>query len=711
MKRFKLITLLLSAFTLLVCAPQAKAEGETAWPANYAGVMLQGFSWDAYEDSQWTTLAEQAGEYSDYFDLIWVPNSGKCSSNPSMGYNPVYWFTNHNSSFGTEQELREMIKTYKSFGTGFIEDVVVNHRDGVSTWTDFPTEIYNGVTYEWGPWAICCNDEVAGVEGQEKPTGAYDTGDNFDGCRDLDHTNAKVQEAIKAYLHCLKNDFGYVGWRYDMVKGFAAKYIKDYNTSAGALYSVGEYWDGYDNIVKWIDNTGKSSAAFDFALKWELNNAFSAMDFSKLAWLSSTTGKNEPAGIIHNPNYRRYAVTFVDNHDTFRETTKFTGNDVAGSAYILCHPGTPCVFMKHWLNNKEAIKKLIEIRKSVGITNQSEVTVLESATNIYSAKVKGTNGELVVKIGRSISTAPTGYTTADKVASGRGYSVWTKVAIKSLATVHPTVSFDKESGWYEGGVNVTMTANDAADGAQIIYTTDGTTPTLTNGTKVASGYTLSITKKTTLKAVVCVAGEIVSVVKSAKYKTQISPVTVYLKKPEGWNNVNFYAWSADYEAAQMLGNWPGKDMSGSTVVENGITWYKWTTAGNESLKYCDVLNIIFNNGTDQTIDINDVEGTHYFVLNEPASGKSCTVTDVTEQYGGVSGITTDGDVHVRNNGDVFAVTSSKSVAGIAIYSMGGAQVAAAEAAEVSIQSLAKGFYVYRVTLEDGSIATGKIIKK
>ena len=170
MKKFGFISLLFTAVTLLLLgSPRANAEGEYAWPANYPGVMLQGFSWDAYEDTQWSKLAEDAGELSDYFDLIWVPNSGKCSTNPSMGYNPVYWFTNHNSSFGTETELREMIKTFNSFGTGIIEDVVVNHRNGVSTWTDFPTETYKGVTYEWGPWAICRNDEVANQPDEEKP--------------------------------------------------------------------------------------------------------------------------------------------------------------------------------------------------------------------------------------------------------------------------------------------------------------------------------------------------------------------------------------------------------------------------------------------------------------------------------------------------------------------------------------------------------------
>ena len=41
------------------------------WPAQYGGVMLQGFFWDSYVDTQWANLEEQAAEMGDYFDLIW----------------------------------------------------------------------------------------------------------------------------------------------------------------------------------------------------------------------------------------------------------------------------------------------------------------------------------------------------------------------------------------------------------------------------------------------------------------------------------------------------------------------------------------------------------------------------------------------------------------------------------------------------------------
>ena len=53
--------------------------------------MLQGFFWDSYVDTQWVNLEEQAAEMGDYFDLIWVPQSGNCNSTGNvMGYLPVY---------------------------------------------------------------------------------------------------------------------------------------------------------------------------------------------------------------------------------------------------------------------------------------------------------------------------------------------------------------------------------------------------------------------------------------------------------------------------------------------------------------------------------------------------------------------------------------------------------------------------------------------
>lgn len=411
------------AFAAMLSA--AVAANATGWPANFQGVMLQGFVWDSYSDTKWSNLESQADELSKYFKLIWVPQSAKPATNPSMGYDPVYWFTNYNSSFGNEKQLRSMINTYKEKGVGIIADVVVNHRSGATNWTDFPSETYNGKTYKLGPEAICCTDEVANQQGQAKPTGAPDTGEDFGSARDLDHTNATVRSHIKDYTAMLLNDFGYAGFRYDMVKGFSGQYVGEYNRSSKPTYSVGEYWDGsYDAVAGWIEATGKESAAFDFPFKYAVNKAFAENDMSQLAWKANGT-TNQPAGMIHF-GYAQYAVTFIDNHDTYREGyNKFNGNVLAANAFMLCSPGTPCVFLPHWKANKAAIKALIDARNNAGITNTSTVSVLRADRDCYMAEVTGTKSKLVVKIG-SAQVTPQGYTNADIKASGNGYCVWSK---------------------------------------------------------------------------------------------------------------------------------------------------------------------------------------------------------------------------------------------------------------------------------------------
>ena len=414
------------AFMAAACssfAPDALAVG---WPANYEGVMIQGFYWDSYTDTKWTNLEAQADELSQYFKLIWIPNSGRCGSHDNMGYMPQYWFTNHNSSFGTEAQLISMISTFKSKGLGTIADCVINHRNGVTNWYDFPSEQWNGKTWHIGLDGICCNDELNG-SGHGTPSGNYDTGDNFDGCRDLDHTNANVQDNCKNYVKCLKEKYGYVGMRYDMVKGYGGQYTKIYNQYANVEFSVGEYFDAnYDAVKNWIEATGKTSAAFDFPCKYAINEAFATGDMTKLVWKANGT-TDQPAGLIHF-GYPRYAVTFIDNHDTYKDGSKFNGNVVAANAFILMSPGTPCVFLPHWKANKAAIKKLIEIRNAAGIHNMSAVNVLRSTNDCYMAEVTGSKGKVVVKIGPAM-VSPTGYSDSDIKATGTDYCVWTKVNV------------------------------------------------------------------------------------------------------------------------------------------------------------------------------------------------------------------------------------------------------------------------------------------
>ena len=374
------------------------------WPSQYGGVMLQGFYWDSYADTKWTNLESQADEMSQFFDLIWVPNSAYANaSSNNMGYHPVYWF-NHKSAFGTEAELRSMIQTFKQKGTGIIEDVVINHRASVgSNWLVFPKETYNGVEYELTAADICSDDEAK--DNGYTPTGAKDTGEGWGGARDLDHTGSNVQKNVMAYEDFLLHDLGYAGFRYDFVKGFAPRFVGLYNKTADVQFSVGECWDGNKTIVtNWINGTKQDgviqSAAFDFPLKYYINDAFSQGKWSRL----------NGGCLADDNNYKRYAVTFVDNHDTGRSgECPLYANVEAANAYILTMPGTPCVWLGHWKTYKTTIKRLITVRRAVGITNQSAIITKQAKTNGYVLVTEGQNGNAALLLG-SLTEAdlPTG---------------------------------------------------------------------------------------------------------------------------------------------------------------------------------------------------------------------------------------------------------------------------------------------------------------
>ncbi|MCF0160293.1 MAG: starch-binding protein [Bacteroidaceae bacterium] len=392
-------------------------EGNAGWPAQYGGVMLQGFYWDSWNETSWAKLTEQADELSRSFELIWVPNSGTITSYEpeeltaqSSGYDPLYWFK-HNSIWGSEAQLREMIKTFKKKGTGIIEDVVINHKKGEHSWCDFATEKWKGHTIKWTSDDICATDEAA-REGFVV-TGKADEGDDFDGFRDLNHASLNVQKNVKVYLQFLLKDLGYTGFRYDMVKGYAGYYVGMYNDSSQPRFSVGEYWDDKDAIVNWLRETGRyisenpespdntqftpQSAAFDFGLKTIINNAFKGNFKPKALKDKSIAGW---------PGMSRWAVTFVDNHDTYRESGTKMDNDhhvLAANALILTLPGTPCIFYPHWTAHKDALRHMIAARKLVGITNESPITLQRGACRgkAYRIRVDGTRGALLLHLGPS----------------------------------------------------------------------------------------------------------------------------------------------------------------------------------------------------------------------------------------------------------------------------------------------------------------------
>lgn len=599
------------------------------WPANYSGVMLQGFSWDAYDYSQWTVLEKQADDMKGFIDLVWLPQSGKCiETTQVMGYKPYYYF-NQNSSFGTEAELRSLITKFKAAGIGAIADVVVNHRN-TDGWFTFPAETYNGVTYKMQPTDICKNDDRGATAKQATKEGVSlsnnnDEGQDWDGCRDLDHKSANVQKIIKAYLKFLKEDMGYTGFRYDMVKGFSGSHVADYNDATGVKFSVGEYWDGNPSIINWINKTNKKSAAFDFLFRYNVRDAVNGAADGKVASFSDWSKLNSTNNLMHDANYRQYAVTFVENHDMqYRSASEpldpLRKDTLAANAYMLAMPGTPCIFQPHWRAYKQELKSMIEARKLAGITNMSNYTNKMAQKACFANETTGNKAKLIVVVGNNTKA----YTpSADYAQILEGYH-YRYYLSKSAETAWCNIP----SGEYEAGFKAKLTAVSQNSNAKLVYTTDGTDPTA-KSKLVATGSTINIDNTCTLKVGLLINGNVTGI-RTYNYTIKaFEPytITVYANADQvtNWGSaMYFYAWNTSGEFTEK---WPGTAVT-ATKTLNGKKWYYM----DFKIKSKDaIVNIIFNQGKNkkQSLDMNAGNSTKFYEITTTQSNGKYTCKDVT----------------------------------------------------------------------------------
>ena len=541
--------------------PETPSEPATptvceGWPAAYGGVMLQAFYWDSYDDSQWTVLEAQADQLSGTFDLVWLPQSANCGGQ-SMGYDDLYWFSNYNSSFGNEQQLRSLISTLRQKGMKTLADVVVNHRKNVRKWVDFPKETYKGVTYEMTSTDICANDDNGATKTWATQNGYTlssnnDTGEGWDGMRDLDHKSENVQAIVKAYLDKLKNDLGYAGFRYDMVKGYSPSFTGVYNAASLPEFSVGEYWDGTAKIKNWIEGTKVSgqiqSAAFDFQFRYVVRNAMNNVNYSRLSQQNDGSWPLVSSN-VDGGKYRRYAVTFVENHDTERRSNAaqdpLLKDTLAANAYMMAMPGTPCVFMKHWMAYKQEVANMVAVRKAVGINNESVPTQVAANMDYYAVQVAGSGDKQLLCI---VGTKAADYTPAE--------GTWKK----------------------------------AISGYHYVYYVQGIEP---------SAITLPQLPQEEQPAV-----EIPSFCTVGSGET-----CAFFEAPATWTaTVKCWAWIDD-GANFTGGSWPGADCTLLGQAANGNKVWKWTYTGTLTSRPAKI--IFSNNGSPQTDDLTFQNGGYY----------------------------------------------------------------------------------------------------
>jgi alpha-amylase len=193
------------------------------------------------------------------------------------------------------------------------------------------------------------------------------------------------------------------------MQGYDGRHVGEYVNATVPELSFGEYWDtcsysdgvlSYNQdthrqrTVDWCDATGGTCAAFDFTLKGILQEAVSKKEYWRLV-----DNQGQPPGVLGMWSSR--AITFLENHDTGStlQHWPFPWENVAeGYAYLLTHPGTPCIFFDHFYydeNLRRDILKLVEIRKKFGINYKAEVVVQKAYNELYAALI---NKRIAMKV-------------------------------------------------------------------------------------------------------------------------------------------------------------------------------------------------------------------------------------------------------------------------------------------------------------------------
>ena len=262
----------------------AAAPGISSGPAAGSGreIILQGFNWESHRDKWYAKLESQLDEIAEAgFTAVWLPPPSDSVS--AQGYLPRDLYK-LDSAYGSEAELRSLVRAMHDRGLKAIADIVINHRcahsqDDQGRWNRF------GGRLPWDESAICCNNQRFGGKG------AHKTGDDYVAAPNIDHTQERVRNDLigkerggglresgedgrsvrskdtkqklekknsqkknfkktqkkklslkTGWLKFLRTSIGFDGWRFDYVKGYSGEFARTYIDATVPDMAFGEYW-------------------------------------------------------------------------------------------------------------------------------------------------------------------------------------------------------------------------------------------------------------------------------------------------------------------------------------------------------------------------------------------------------------------------------------------------------------------------------------
>ena len=254
-----------------------------------------------------------------------------------------------------------------------------------------------------------------------------------------------------------------------------------------------------------------------------------------------------------------------------------------------------------------------------------------------------------------------GQQTSDLTFRNHGYYIdgtWHH-EVTNYTSPAPTLSIDKASGQYEGSVTVTITASESD--ADIVYTTNGTTPTA--GSSHATGQvTLTFTDNTVLTAGVLFEGKVRNVVQREYIFHGFVPytATVYIKDPtvapNNWSSVWVYAWDS---AGILHDNWPGVQITDTKTVRGQKFYCRSFNVDSEDYTFSVVLSQ--GDNQHQSVDVTGISKDIYLEITSTTN--KYTVADVTDQYTSylIGDVNDDGEVNISDAINLINIILSSEV--------------------------------------------------
>ncbi len=344
--------------------------------------------------THWRMLYDNIDEIASHgFDSMWLPPPQKTRAGypATGGYEPYDYYDlgayyqkgRVRTLFGTQQELIDLIAAANERNIGAIIDTVVNHRVGGDL-------EYNPFVGDYTPTNFM---NVASGKLKMNYThfwpNSYGSGDagQYGDFPDISHKNPEVQTMLIEWAKWLRDEIGFDGYRFDSAQfidpAMIQYWMQNVSRFPGEMFGVDEYWmytPDPNEVLDYVHKTNDTTYAMDFALLEAMRKDFNTNGTGDISTLVDQGVSNiDPSK----------AVTFVVNHDTYRDKFNIRDNRrLLGYAYIMTHPGYPSVFYMDYVNPnlRNLIIQLVKIHNEHAYGNLTRLFVNQ---DIYVAQRSG----------------------------------------------------------------------------------------------------------------------------------------------------------------------------------------------------------------------------------------------------------------------------------------------------------------------------------